>query len=140
MHLLRFRDVEPSLVFVAVVWYAIRVDAWRAGAYGLAAGFCEDLLAYGTGGAWTIATTAVALLASFASRGFFADSIPLVSTITFLATILQRLIFWVVMAFEGYPSGLGAMHFHEALLEAAFNAVVMIVVIIVNRQIDSRYA
>jgi rod shape-determining protein MreD len=140
MHLLRIRNVEPSLILVAVIWYSIRVEAWRAATYGLAAGVAEDLLTYGTGGAWTIATTSVALLASFMTRGFFADSIPLVATITLVATVAQRLIFWVAMGFEGYPSGLGMMHFHEALIEAALNAVVMTIVMIVNRRIDSRYA
>jgi len=140
VHWLDIRNVEPSLVLVAVVWYAIRVEPWRAGAYGLAAGIGEDLLAYGTGGAWTISTTVVAIVASTISRGFFADSIPLVATITFVATLVRQLIFWVAMGFEGYPSGLGMMHFHEALLGAVLNAVVMMVVMLVSRRFDSRYA
>lgn len=140
MHFLQIRNVQPSLVLVAVVWYAIRVEAWRAAAFGLAGGICEDLLAYGTGGAWTISTTTIAILASLTSRGFFADSLPLVATITLVATVVQRLIFWVVMAFEGYPSGLGMMHFHDALFEALLNAVVMMIVMIVIRRIDSKYA
>jgi rod shape-determining protein MreD len=130
------RGVEPSLVLVAVVWYAIRVEPWRAAIYGLLAGVAEDALAYGTGGAWTISTTGIALLVSFLSRGFFADSLPLVATITFFATLVRQLIFWVTMAFEGYPPGLGMMHFHEALLQGVFNAAVMMVVMLVNRRFD----
>jgi rod shape-determining protein MreD len=137
MHYVRIRNVEPNLVLVGVVWYAIRVDAWRAAAFGLVGGFAEDLLAYGTGGAWTVSMTAVALLASTITRGFFADSIPLVATITLAATVVQRLIFWVTMGFEGYPSGLGMMHFHDALFEALLNALMMMVVMIVNRRIDT---
>jgi rod shape-determining protein MreD len=139
-HHLAVRNVEPSFVLVAVVWYAIRVEPWRAAAYGAIAGLAEDALAYGTGGAWTISTTAVAILGSLISRGFFADSLPLVATITFSATLVRQLIFWVVMAFEGYPPGLGMMHFHEALLEGVFNAAVMMAVMLVNRRLDSRYA
>jgi len=140
MHALSVRNTEPSLVLVAVVWYAVRVEPWRAAVYGLIAGLIEDLLSYGTGGAWTIATTGVAILASLVSRGFFADSIPLLATIAFAATLAQRLIYWVTMGFEGYPSGLGMMHFHEALFEAVLNAVVMTVVLIVLRRFDHRYA
>jgi len=141
MHAFTIHNVEPNLVLVAVVWYAIRVEGWRAAAYGLAAGFALDLLSFGTtGGAWTIATTAVALVSSTISRGFFADSVPLVATITFVATLVVRLIFWVVMSFEGYPRGLAMIHFHEALFEAVLNALVMTVVIVVNRRFDSRYA
>ena len=140
VHRLAIRNVEPSLVLVAVVWYAIRVEPWRAAAYGALAGLAEDALAYGTGGAWTIATTGVAILASLVSRGFFADSLPLVATITFCATLARELFFWVTMAFEGYPPGLGMMHFHEALLEGVLNAAVMMAVMLVNRRLDSRYA
>ena len=140
MHHLTFRNAEPSLVLVAVVWYAIRVEPWRAAAYGLFAGVAEDALAYHTGGAWTISTTCVAIIASLISRGFFADSLPLVASITFFATLVRQLIFWVTMAFEGYPSGLGLIHFHEALLQSAFNAALMMIVMLVNRRFDSRYA
>jgi len=140
MHLFNVRNVEPSLVLVAVVWYSIRVDPWQAAAYGLVAGVAEDVLSYGTGGAWTISTTAVALVASSISRGFFADSIPLVGTITFVATLVRQLIFWVAMGFEGYPSGLGMMHFREALFEGVLNAAVMTLVILINRRFDRRYA
>ena len=137
MHWVVVRNVEPSLVLVAVVWYAIRVEPWRAAAYGCAGGLVEDLLSYHTGGAWTISTTIVALVASLISRGFFADSIPLVATFVFVATLIRQLIFWVTMGFEGYPSGLGMMHFHEALLEAALNAVVMMLVMLVARRFES---
>ena len=140
LHALSFHNVGPSFVLVAVVWYAIRVEPWRAATYGLAAGIAEDLLAYGTGGAWTISTTAVAIVASTISRGFFSDSMPLVATITFVATLVRLLIFWVTMGFEGYPSGLGLMHFHEALFEAVLNAAVMAIVILINRRFDQRYA
>ncbi len=137
MHLTIVRNVEPSLVLVAIVWYAIRVEPWRAAAYGCAGGVIEDLLSYHTGGAWTISTTAVALLASAISRGFFADSIPLVATITFVATLVRQLIFWVTMGFEGYPSGLGMIHFHEALFESVLNALVMMLVMLIARRFES---
>jgi rod shape-determining protein MreD len=140
MHHLAFRNVEPSLVLVAVTWYAIRVEPWRAAIYGLCAGVAEDALAYHTGGAWTISTTSVAIIASLISRGFFADSLPLVATITFFATLARQLLFWVTMAFQGYPPGLGMMHFHEALLQGVFNAVLMMAVMLVNRRFDSSYA
>jgi len=140
MHYLVIRNVEANLVLVAVIWYAIRTEPWQAAAYGCAGGFIEDLLSYRTGGAWTISTTAVALVVSMISRGFFADSIPLLATITFAATLLCRLIFWVTMGFEGYPSGLGMIHFHEALIEASFNAILMMVVMILARRFGSSYA
>jgi rod shape-determining protein MreD len=139
MHIFVIRNVEPSVVLVAVVWYAIRVEPWRAAAYGCAAGVVEDLLSYHTGAAWTVSTTAVALVASMISRGFFADSIPLVATITFVATLVRQLIFWVTMGFEGYPSGLGMIHFHEALFEALLNAFVMMLVMLIARRFGSSY-
>ena len=136
MHYVIIRNAEPSFVLVAVVWFAIRVNAQRAAIYGLAAGLCEDILSIGTGGAWTISTTLVAIIAGALSRGFFADSIPLVSLITAIATLLRSLIFWIVMAFEGYPSGLATTHFHQALWEALFNGIVMIAVMLGVRRYE----
>jgi len=138
-HYVAIRGVQPSAVLVAVVWYAIRVDSRRAAVYGLAAGVCEDFLAMHTGGAWTISTTLVAVIAGAISRGFFADSLPLVATITYLATLLRSLLFWVVMGFEGYPSGLATLHFHEALLQAVFNALLMVIVMIAVRNYEARF-
>ncbi|HET6274677.1 MAG TPA: rod shape-determining protein MreD [Candidatus Cybelea sp.] len=136
VHYLAFRNVVPSFVLVVVIWYAIRVDARRAALYGLAAGFCEDALSAQTGAAWTIATALSALLAGILSRGFFADSLPLAAGITIAATLVRALLFWIVMALEGYPSGLGAMHFHEALLQTLLNAAVIVVAMIVMRRFD----
>lgn len=135
-HYIAIRDVAPSFVLVAVVWFAIRVDAQRATTYGLAAGLAEDILATGTGGAWTISTTLVAIIAGALSRGFFADSVPLVCTITAIATLLRSLIFWIVMAFEHYPPGLARLHFHQAMIEALLNALVMLAAVLAARRYD----
>ena len=130
--------MEPSFVLVAVVWFAIRANPVRATIYGLAAGIGEDILATGTGGAWTISTTLVAIVAGALSRGFFADSLPLVCTVTAIATLVRWLAFWIVMALEGYPSGLATMHFHEALVSAVVNALVMLVATLAVRRYDSQ--
>ncbi len=136
VHYLAIRNVVPSFVLVVVVWYAIRVDARRAAVYGLAAGFCEDALSAQTGAAWTVSTCLTAMLASRLSRGFFADSIPLVSAITVVATLVRALIFWVVMALSGYPPGLATMHFHEAVAQAAFNVAIIVGAMLVARRFD----
>jgi len=140
MHYVQFRGAEPNLVLVTVVWYAIRVDTRRAAAYGLIAGLLLDIVAGQTGGAWTISTTAVAVIAGMLSRGFFADSIPLVSAITGIATLLDMLVFWVVRAFEGYPSGLGWMHAHEAAFQAVLNVALMALVMSIVRRFDTSLA
>ncbi len=140
VHALAVRDAVPSVVLVVVVWYAIRVDTWRAAAFGLAAGLCEDVLATQTGGAWTISTTLVAIAAGVLSRGFFADSIPLVASITLVASLARSLIFWTVMALQGYPGGLGTLHFHQALVQAALNVGLSILAMLVLRRIEGERA
>ncbi len=140
MHYIQVRDTEPSLVLVAVVWYAMRADLRQAAMYGLAAGLLEDILATGTGGAWTISTTVCAIVASIASRGFFADSIPIVTALTLGTTLLRELLFWIVMGLEGYPSGLAGLHAHEALVKALLNAIVMITAMLVVRRFNERLA
>jgi rod shape-determining protein MreD len=135
-HYLAIRNAVPSFVLVVVVWYAIRVDARRAAIYGLVAGLCEDALSAQTGAAWMISTSLSGLLASRLSRGFFADSIPLVTAITALTTLVRSLIFWMGMALGGYPAGLGTMHFHEALEQAALNDAVIVAAMLVVRRFD----
>jgi cell shape-determining protein MreD len=125
---------------VVVVWYAIRADARRAAIYGLVAGMFEDVLAAQTGAAWTISTTLTAMLTSVLSRGFFADSVPLVATVTAVATLLRSLLFWTTMALERYPPGLGTLHLHQAAFAAVLNAVVMVVAMLVARRFDVRQA
>jgi rod shape-determining protein MreD len=137
VHALAFHSVVPSFVLVVVVWYAIRVDARRAAVYGLIAGLCEDALSAGTGAAWMISTGSSAVIASMLSRGFFSDSIPLVSGVTVLATLLRALIFWAAMALGGYPAGLGAMHLREALFEALLNGAIVIAAMLAVRRFDA---
>ncbi len=136
VHYLAVRNVVPSLVLMVVIWYAIRVDARRAALFGLVAGLCEDALSAQTGAAWTIATGLSAVVASVLSRGFFADSIPLVASITVGVTLLRALLYWVVAASTGYPSGLGLMHLHEAVAQSALNAVLMVAAMLIARRFE----
>lgn len=135
-HYVAVRGVVPSFVMAVVVWYAVRVDARRAAVYGLAAGLCEDALALQTGAAWMISTGISAVLASLLSRGFFADSIPLVAATALVATLVRALAFWIAMALFGYPPGLGPIHFHEALLQSALTVTVVIVAMLIVRRLD----
>ena len=132
-HNLIFRDAIPSAILVAVVWYAIRVDARRAAIFGLAAGLCEDLLAGGTGGSWTVSTTLVAAATGFVSGNFFADSLPLAAATAAFATLARNAIFWIMMGAEGYPGGLGTAHFHQTLWQALLDAALIVVAMLLAR-------
>lgn len=140
MHYFVIRNVEPSLVLVTVVWYAMRADAGRATIFGLVAGIGEDLIAFDQGGAWTFATAITGLLASLPARRFFEDSMPFFMIVTALATLVRNLLFWTIKSLEGYPSGLGAMHFHEAILQAALNALLAAFLMFLARRFDRRRA
>lgn len=140
LHFVALRGVVPSAVLVVVVWYALRVDALRAAAYGLAAGFLEDALAGVTGGSWTIATTVTAALTSLMWRSFFADSIPTAAAAVLVATLLRAWLFWTAMSYQGYPGGLAGMHAREAAFGAVVNAILMILATIAARRVDVRRA
>ena len=137
VHYFALRGAVPSLVLVVVVWYAVRVDARRAAIYGLIAGACEDVLSAHTGAAWSISMTLTAMLTSLLSRGFFADSIPIVAIVTAIATLMRALFFWTVMSLEGYPAGLAGMHFHEALWQMLLDVAVMVAAMLAIRRLDS---
>ncbi len=144
-HYLKGRQAEPSLVLVAVVWYALRTDIRRAALFGLIAGACEDafggsLTGAGTGGGWTIATTATALLVGSLSQGFFADSIVVLTAAVAIGTLVRRLIFWSVLSLEGYPRGYAGVHAHQALWEALMNAAIAALLMLVLRLVERRKA
>lgn len=136
LHFFPIRGATLSPVLIVVVWYALRADPRRAAICGFAAGFLEDMLAAGTGGAWTISTTLTAIISGVVSRGFFADSMPLVAGIVVFATLLRMLLFWMVMEAQGYPTGLGGVHFHNAVWQALFNAAAIVIVMLAGRYRD----
>jgi len=137
LHFLQLRGTTISAVLVVVVWYAIHADPRRAALFGLIAGLFEDVLDTGTGGAWTLSTTLTAILAGVVSRGFFADSMPLVAGIVVFATLLRTFLFWLVMDGQGYPTGLGWIHFHGALVQAALNAIFIVIIMLIGRYFES---
>jgi rod shape-determining protein MreD len=137
-HALTIRGAVPSFVLVVVVWYAIRVDALRAAAYGVAAGLVEDALAATTGAAWTISTLVTAVVVSLSSRGFFADSIPLAAVVVALATLFRALLFWTIASLEGYPPGLATQHFHQAIVSSALNVCVTIAAMLIVRRYEAQ--
>lgn len=140
MHYAAIRGAEPSLVLVAVVWYAMRSDIGRAGVYGVIAGVAEDVIAFDAGGAWTFSTAITALLASLPTRRFFEDSMPFFMIVAALATLVREALFWSIKSIEGYPPGLGMIHFHEALLQAGLNATLAALVMFVARRLEWRRA
>lgn len=120
-HSITLRGGTLSLVLLAVVWYAMHVPSREALVFGLIAGLCEDALSAGTGAAWTLSTVLTALAVSRAGRIFFADSVPVLFCVVIAATLLRQLVFWIVMATQGYPSGYATLHTHQALWEALLN-------------------
>ena len=120
--ILLVRNGMPSFVTIVIVLYALRVGARRGAVLGLLAGILTDAMA-GTGGAWTLAYTLLALIAGGVSRGFFADGIVLPSIAIGIAAIVRSFLFWLVMTAEGYPRGYGAIHLHAALESAVLTAI-----------------
>ncbi|MGD0051923.1 MAG: rod shape-determining protein MreD [Vulcanimicrobiaceae bacterium] len=121
-----FRNAVPSLVTIAVVLYAVRAGARRGALLALPAGLLEDIFG-GTGGAWTISTTLVALLVGGLSRRMFADGAVAPAILCGAASLVRDLACWTVLRGTGYPSGYGVEHLHAALWRAALTALVAFV-------------
>ena len=77
----------------------------------------------GTGGAWTLAYTALAMLVRRRSRAVSSPTASCCRAYSSGSAVLVRsALFWVVMAAEGYPRGFGAVHLHAALEAGALTA------------------
>jgi rod shape-determining protein MreD len=129
--LLVVRGGIPSFVTIAVVLYALRLGARRGALLGLVAGVLTDAVA-GTGGAWTLAYTALALLCGGVSRGFFADGVVLPSLFVGVAVVVRSAMFWIIMSAEGYPRGFGSVHLHAALESGALTAVYAFIYLVIR--------
>lgn len=141
MHYATFRGAEPSLVLIVLVWYALRADLLHAAAFGFIAGLCEDAftaLPPGAGAGWIAALPITALFVSWLSRWFFADSIPAMGAMVVVSTLLSRMLFWIVMALQGYPPGHARIHLHQALWEALLNAILVGILMLAARIRESR--
>ncbi len=117
-----FHGAVPSLVTISVVLYAAKVGARRGAVFGIIAGLLEDSFA-GTGGAWTIATSATALAVGGISRTFFSDGVAMLGALVALAVLLRDALFWGAMSIEGYPHGFAVAHAHAAGWQAAMTGV-----------------
>ena len=129
--LLVVRGGIPSFVTIAVVLYELRLGARRGALLGLVAGVLTDAVA-GTGGAWTLAYTVLALVCGAVSRGFFADGAVLPSLFVGAAVIARSAMFWIVMSAEGYPRGYGAVHLHAALESGVLTAIYAFVYLLIR--------
>ncbi|MBV9271061.1 MAG: hypothetical protein JO165_08205 [Candidatus Eremiobacteraeota bacterium] len=121
---------------IAVVWFSLRSDLIQASIFGLIAGLAEDVFSAGTGAGWTISTTLTAIFVTLISRGFFADSIPLLAIFVAIATLVRDALFWAVMWFQGYPNGYANVHFHQSLWQALLDALAVIVIMLALRYRD----
>jgi rod shape-determining protein MreD len=137
-HFVALRGAQLSIVLVVVVWYALHSDLRSAAIYGAIAGLCEDALGVQTGAGWTISTIVTSVVANYLTRWFFADSIPAVAFVVLCATLLRRMIFWIVMALQGYPAGYARLHFHQAVWESLFNAVFAAAAMLAVRRYEDR--
>jgi rod shape-determining protein MreD len=138
LHFFSLRGAELSVVLVVVVWYALHSDMRGAAIFGLVAGACEDALSAQTGAAWTVSTTLTAIFSNYLTRWFFADSPASVAFVVIVATLGRRVIFWTVMALEGYPAGYAGIHLHQTVWEAAFNGAFAVLAIIAVRRFEDR--
>jgi len=119
----------PSFVTIAVVLYALRLGARRGAVLGLVAGVLTDAVT-GTGGAWTLAYTLLALACGGITRGFFADGVVLPSLFVGAAVVVRSALFWIAMSAEGYPRGFGTVHLHAALESGLLTSVYAFVYLI----------
>jgi hypothetical protein len=127
VHLIAVRSAVPSLLAVATWAFAVRAGIGQAMVLGALAGAIDDAVG-GTGAAWTIATTIVALVVALGSRALFADSISLFTALAVVATLARDALFWAGMDIAGYPPGVGTHLAKVALLSAVYTGVVALIV------------
>jgi len=130
---LAFRGAIPALVMIPVVLYAVRMGGRRGAIAGIVAGLLDDAFGAGTGN-WTIATPLVALGAGTLGRGFFSDGFLIQGLLVALAVALRDLVYWTLERFEGFPHGLGILHLHVSLIQAALTGLLTIAYLVARER------
>ncbi|MGB8265425.1 MAG: rod shape-determining protein MreD [Candidatus Velthaea sp.] len=115
--LFAFRGAIPALVMIPVGRYAMRMGARRGAIAGCVAGLLDDIFGSASGN-WTIATTLAALGIGTLGRSFFSDGFVTQGVLVALAVMARNLLFWGLERLEGFPHGLGTVHFHTAVVQA----------------------
>ncbi len=122
-HLLAIRGAIPSVVAIAVVLFAIRANLQQAIVVGAVAGLVDDVLG-GTGGAWLVATTLLAVAAWGVTRFAFSDGIVQRATYVALGVVLRDALFWIVERLQHFPGGMMQAHLRAAAVQAVLTGVV----------------
>ncbi len=119
---LTFRNATPGFVLLLVLWYGLRTDMLGGFIAGALAGGCEDALAGWTGAAWTVSTAFAGLFAGRVAGTVASESRTWLVPFVALASLLRYALFALVLRFEGRSLPLPAGHLHQALWQAALNA------------------
>lgn len=120
--LLAVRGAAPGFVLLFVLWYGLRTDMLGGFFVGTLAGACEDALAGWTGVAWMLSTAAVGLLSGRSAGTVVTESRLWLVPYAALATLLRFGLFALVLRVEGHLMPLPVAHLHQALWQAALNA------------------
>jgi rod shape-determining protein MreD len=120
------RGAAPPLVLLVVFWFAVRSGSARGLAFGLLAGACEDGLTAGSAPAWTFATGAIGALAGRLRGTQVAESRFSMTAAVGLAVLLRYGLFSVFAQVAGHPPELVAAHFHAALWQSAYAAILAV--------------
>ena len=67
-------------------------------------------------------------------RGFFSDGFLIQGFLVALAVALRDLVYWTLERFEGFPHGLGLVHLHVGLIQAALTGLLTIVYLVVRER------
>lgn len=116
------RGAAPPLVLLIVAWYAVRAGTLRGLAFGLFAGACEDALAWNGVPGWTFATGATGALAGRFCGTQMSESRFWLIAGAALAVLFRYGLFAVFEQLSGRTPMLGTVHFHAALWQSAYAA------------------
>ncbi|MGB9803617.1 rod shape-determining protein MreD [Desulfofundulus sp.] len=123
--LIRVRGVAPDLIFLLVVFYAFWRGQREGAFWGFVAGLLKDFVTGNYFGLNALSTAVACYLVGWSESRLYKESSLVVMVLTFLATLVSQLIYYLLLAYLKVKVSPGVAIFRVILPSALYNALLV---------------
>jgi rod shape-determining protein MreD len=123
--LIRIKGVVPDLIFLLVVFYAFWRGQREGAFWGFVAGLMKDFVTGNYFGLNALSTAVAGYLVGWSETRLYKDSSLVVASLTFLATLISQLVYYLLLVYLQIKISLGLALFGVILPSAVYNALLV---------------
>ncbi len=123
--LLRVKGVVPDLIFLLVVFYSFWRGQREGAFWGFVAGLMKDFITGSYLGLNALSTGVAGYLVGWAESRLYKESSLVVMVITFLATLVSQLVYYLLLVYLEIKVPFGVALFQVVFPSAMYNALLV---------------